>query len=527
MISKNDGSVYEYSVNNLRRCDFRYVTAALSRPSVRIRSRVPAYSPWIAVSLFLIAAILWKPLVGNRNRIRTAVGLLALWAAVALFAATSSRWNTHADVANQVARTLLILAGIQIGFLLLFDLALRKVRLPKFASEIVVVATNTAAIIQLLNRLGVNAAGLFATSAVATAVIGLALQDMLSNLAGGITLQLEDSINPGDYVRCGDHAGWVQHVRLRHTEILTADGDTVILPNNFLTRSAFAIVSKSHRHFVPFLMPYSHNPHEIIDAVELALRGAAIVGLAMDPLPRCMVQEMAAGHIRYTAIVWLMNPGREVESISAILNRIYYALDRAGTPAGEIPYLVENKVAEAPVEDTSPEDILRRTPIFRLLADKDRSELATHLRRLRFAPGEYLFRQGDPGDSTYFLVTGRVAISIRSADEAVTELATFEPGDFFGEVSLLTGEARTVTATALTRVTCYCLDKAGLQHTMELQPDLAEDMSVIMAHRQMELTAAREKLDRETALRREAENQNELLTRIRRFFGISEPAAGI
>jgi hypothetical protein len=40
------------------------------------------------------------------------------------------------------------------------------------------------------------------------------------------------------------------------------------------------------------------------------------------------------------------------------------------------------------------------------------------------------------------------------------------------------------------------------------------------------LTAAREKLDRETALRREAESQNELLARIRRFFGIAGTSAG-
>jgi len=62
---------------------------------------------------------------------------------------------------------------------------------------------------------------------------------------------------------------------------------------------------------------------------------------------------------------------------------------------------------------------------------------------------------------------------------------------------------------------------------MELQPDLAEDMSVIMAHRQIELAAAREKLDRETALRREAESQTQMLVRIRRFFGIGSSSAGV
>jgi CRP-like cAMP-binding protein len=127
----------------------------------------------------------------------------------------------------------------------------------------------------------------------------------------------------------------------------------------------------------------------------------------------------------------------------------------------------------------------------------------------------------------YFVVAGRVSIAYRASDGSETHLATFESGDFFGEASLLTGEARTATATAISRVTCYRLDKSGLQHTMEQQPDLAEDMSVIMAHRQIELAAAREKLDRETALRREAESQTQMLARIRRFFGIGSSSAGV
>jgi len=486
---------------------------------------VPAYSPWIAASLLIVAAALWKPLERDRGRVRTAFGLLLLWGGFAVFATLASRWNNPAKVANEIASTLLILTSIQIGFLLVFDLALRKVRLPKFASEIAIVAAYTIALFQLLNHLGVNATGLFATSAVATAVVGLALQDMLSNIAGGIALELEGGMDAGDFIRCGEYAGFVQHVRLRHTAIQTADGDTVILPNSFLTRSPVAIVSKVHRHFIPFSMPYSRNPQEIIEAIALALRSSPLPGVASQPQPECIVQEMTPGHIRYSAVVWLTQPGLETRPISAVLNRIYFALERAGIPAAEISYLVETRTAAIPAEEASPEDILRRTPIFRLLEDYDLAELASKLHRISFAPGEHILRQGDPGDSMYFVVAGRVGIAYRSPEGEEKELTTFESGDFFGEGSLLTGDVRTATATAISRVTCYRLDKAGLQHTMDQQPDLAEDMSVIMAHRQIELSAAREKLDRETALRREAESQTQMLARIRRFFGINSSSA--
>jgi len=235
---------------------------------------------------------------------------------------------------------------------------------------------------------------------------------------------------------------------------------------------------------------------------------------------------MTPGHIRYSAVVWFTNPGLDVEPVSAVLNRIYYALERAGIPASEISYLVETKSAATLAEEASPLDVLRRTPIFRLLDDGDLSELAANLHRLSFAPGEYILRQGDSGDSMYFVVSGRVAISFRATDGAEKQLIAFEGGDFFGEASLLTGEPRNATATANSRVICYRLDKAGLRHTMERHPELAEDMSVIMAHRQMEHATARETLDRETALRRESESQMQTLARIRRFFGINSSSAG-
>ncbi|HVV45919.1 MAG TPA: mechanosensitive ion channel family protein [Bryobacteraceae bacterium] len=482
---------------------------------------MPLYHLWFAAGLSVAAILLWRVLPEDRSRVRTAFGFLSLWAGAALVSAVAAHWNIPARVTNEVGRTLLVLAAIQTGCLFLFDFVLRRIRLPKIASEMAIVAAYAAALLHMLTRLGVDATGLFATSAVATAVIGLALQDMLNNLAGGVTLQLEDSINAGDYIRCSEGAGWVQHVRLRHTSVRTSDGDTVMIPNSFLTRSPVTIVSKAHRKFIPFAMPYMYDPHEVIHAVGTALRASPILNVAVDPAPQCLIQELTPGHIQYAAAVWLSNPGVTESPTSAVLHRIYYALQRAGIPVSEISTLLEKKPDAPPLEEAKPEDILRRIPIFRPLEESDLSEVAKSLRRHTFAPGELLLRQGDPGDSMYFVLAGRVGITYRSPDGAEQPLATFDSGDFFGEVSLLTGEVRGATATAMSRVICYCLDKAGLQRTMELHPHLAEDMSVIMAGRLVELNAARDRWDRESALRREAESQTQMLARIRRFFGIS------
>jgi CRP-like cAMP-binding protein len=124
----------------------------------------------------------------------------------------------------------------------------------------------------------------------------------------------------------------------------------------------------------------------------------------------------------------------------------------------------------------------------------------------------------------YIVTSGQVAISY-AVDRSETQVAMVSRGDFFGEASLLTGEVRNASAIALSRVDCYRLEKAGLQGILSNRLDLAEDMSVVLAHRLTELDISREKLDLETARLRAAESQTQLLARIRRFFGLKSNSA--
>src|SRR6185312_14006996 len=177
----------------------------------------------------------------------------------------------------QVAIALVGLAAIQVIAGAIFNLIIDRTRVPRFVGEMVVIACYIAVIVNIFYNEGVNVTGIFATSAVATAVIGLALQDMMGNIASGIALEFESDIRLGDFIKVGDApGGWVRHKRLRHTAIETPDGEHVLLPNSFLTRSAVTVVPPKRRHFIPFNMPYSINPQEVIDAVVFALRASPI-----------------------------------------------------------------------------------------------------------------------------------------------------------------------------------------------------------------------------------------------------------
>lgn len=484
--------------------------------------------PWIALALFACIAALWKPFPRSRKRFRAALGFLGFWAIVWGGTAVSSFWHLNVQAGQELSFALIALATVQVIAGMVFDFAVEKAGAPRFAAEIVVVACYIGIVFNLFYRLGFNVTGIFATSAVVAAVIGLSLQDLLGNIASGVALEFESDIAVGDFIKCGDYSGWVKHVRLRHTAIETPDGDAVMLPNSFLTRSPVMVLSRSRRQFVPFTMPYARNPQGLIDAVTLALRSSPIPDVAADPAPSCIVVEMAPGHIRYAAVVWMLKPGREALTVSAVLNRIYFALQRAGIPVAEITTLLELKAAtDGSGATANPVDILRRTPIFRLLDDPDLFELGARLHHLSFAPGELIIRQGDEGDSMYFVTSGQVEISYAGIDRSEIQVAVISPGEFFGEASLLTGEIRNANAIAMSRVDCYRLDKAGLEGIVRRRTELAEDMSVVIAHRQMELAVTRERLDLETARLREAESQTQLLARIRKFFGVKSNSAKV
>ena len=87
----------------------------------------------------------------------------------------------------------------------------------------------------------------------------------------------------------------------------------------------------SRRHFIPFNMPYARNPQELIDAVTEALRSSPIQNVAPEPAPFCIILEMTPGHIRYAAVVWMLLPGREPPTTSAVLEpHLFFA---ASAPA--------------------------------------------------------------------------------------------------------------------------------------------------------------------------------------------------
>ncbi|HVU05746.1 MAG TPA: mechanosensitive ion channel family protein [Polyangiaceae bacterium] len=486
-------------------------------------------------ALALVTFVLSRALAReNRKRLRSAtilfgIHLVLVPTAAAIALAKSS---LHGEI-RLVALIFATLGLIQMVATLLFS-ALSRVRVsvPRILQDVIVASTSIVAIFMLAGRAGLNLSGLIATSAVLTAVIGLAFQDTLGNVVGGLALQLDDSVRVGDWVKVGDLSGKVVEIRWRYTAIETRNWETVIVPNSLLVKGQVIVQGRRRgmptylRRWVYFNVDFRYQPSEVTRIVLEALRGTPIERVATDPRPDCVLMDLNESYGRYAVRYWLTDIAVDDPTDSVIRTRIYFALRRANIPLSmpaHAVFLTEDSSQRKQEKVRADMDrrlaALSHVELFHGLSNDERTHLAEHLRYAPFAPGEVMTRQGAEAHWLYMIVEGEVSIRIAS-DGAEREVARLQAGEFFGEMSLLTGERRTATVVALTPVECYRLDKAAFQELLVARPEVTETIADVLAKRKSELTAVREDLDADAEQMRVT--RNDLVWKIRNFFSLDD-----
>lgn len=128
-------------------------------------------------------------------------------------------------------------------------------------------------------------------------------------------------------------------------------------------------------------------------------------------------------------------------------------------------------------------DALRSVPLFRALDDLAASELCALLTMRDVAGSTPIFHRGEPGDAMYLVENGCVRISVKDADGHDTTLAEMGKGDFFGEMSLLDGNARSADATASVDSRLAVLPRAEFRSFLRKNPDIALGILTAVTHR--------------------------------------------
>jgi CRP-like cAMP-binding protein len=364
-------------------------------------------------------------------------------------------------------------------------------------------------------------------------VIGFSLQDTLGNVMGGLSVQLDKSIKVGDWVSLGPGgpSGRISEIRWRYTAIETRGWDTVIIPNGAIVKSQITILGRRFgeppqtRRQIDFFVDFRTPPTDVIGTVQAALRKDPVDRMALEPAPDCLFFGVRDSFAHYAVRYWLADLAVDDPVDSAIRIRIWFALRRANIslsiPASTVfltPNTPERQATKASVELETRMRALASVDLFSGLPEDRRRELAGKLVFTPFARGEAVTREGDVDDGLYMLVEGEASVRI-GAGRDEREVARLVPGQFFGEMSLMTGEARTATVIAGTDMVCYRIDKPAFQDVLREMPGIADQIAEILVMRRTALTAARD--EREEVKRSRVETaKQDLLGRIRGFFGM-------
>ena len=167
-------------------------------------------------------------------------------------------------------------------------------------------------------------------------------------------------------------------------------------------------------------------------------------------------------------------------------------------------------------------EMLGGVDLFSVLSEDEMNEIAERLQYAPFARGDVITKQGNVPHWLYIVAFGEVEVRYEPPHGAPQIITTLRPGQFFGEMALLTGEARSATVIASTDVECYRLDVKSFQTLLHRRPEIADGMSRIIASRRPELEKVREIFSAQPAAT--AAEQADILTRIRRFFGLRAKA---
>jgi small-conductance mechanosensitive channel/CRP-like cAMP-binding protein len=355
------------------------------------------------------------------------------------------------------------------------------------------------------------------TSAVGAVIVGFALQDTLGNAFAGLAIQTEKPFHAGQWIRVGDREGCVEEITWRATKLRTKVGTFVIVPNSVMSREAIVNYSEP---VVPTLTwvevgaSYLVPPGEVKAAIFEALESAP---LAMrDPAPTVLLMEFGASAIVYRARFWVADFARDEIARDQVRTNIYYVFRRR---AIEIPWPIQVEYrGEIPVpgaDETADRfaAALSAVPVFAALDAGDRRELAQLSAERLYGAGELIVREGDAGASMFVVCAGRVRVTLAPDGR---EVATIEPGGFFGEMSLLTGDARTATVSAVTDARLVEITADAFRRFVTGKPSVLEPVSLAVIKRREELERTR--AQQVTSAPPEAPAS--FVARVRRFLGI-------
>lgn len=503
------------------------VRAALFADSVPIFGGIG-----LIMAVALIIALLLALPQANRRLLKTPIALVILYLLIFALERLLAPPPATAKV-YEALQAFALLASIGRSVVLL---ALNSIFVRRFSGPVPTIVRDllqgiiylTIALIAM-SIAGVEPGSILTTSALLTAVIGLSLQDTLGNLFSGLAIQAQRPFDVGDWIRFDgqeNHLGEIVEMNWRTVTLRTIDQNEVTVPNAMLGKAAiinYGRPIRPARRTVSVWASSNVEPHRVHRLLLVSLKG--IEGILADPAASVLTRDFTERGLHYEVRFFIGNFADRERISGEVRDRLWYALHRAqiDLPAPRREVFV-HEVNEASVQQARDAQLKRRRDALRhvdFLVDvpeETRAQLAALSEDRVYAAGEVIIQQGESGSELFLIHSGEVSVEIRkrTRDKQVAKLGG---GQFFGEMSLLTGEPRTATIRAISDTKVLVIDKTAFQVVLDAAPDLAETLSEALARREEQLGDAAALSTTDAAASIVARN-DDLLRRIKRFFSL-------
>ena len=492
--------------------------------------------PYVIVIALVLTVALLRARPGDRSSYLNTLWLFlaGVVGQAAGLGAAKLGFDTAARVFDVLFRIVWTIALIRIAGFALFRLVLPKLGkpLPRIIEDLAIIVVYTVYGLSQLRLAGVDLTGIIATSAIITAVLAFAMQDTLGNVLGGLAIQLDNSVRVGDWIQMDGLSGRVIDIRWRSTAVETRDWQTVVIPNSLLMKNRFTILGRREgaplqwRRGIRFMIDPSVPPARVITLIDEEMHEIMIANVARSPAPSCILIGFEAGNLLYELRYFLTDLQEDEYTDSAVRVHLFASLQRAGLRVAE-----EQRTVLAVAKDEAHAESVRQRELSRRLimlkqvdllaplSEEERNFVAGRLQYAPFARGDIITKQGSIAHWLYVIAFGEAEVRFEQPGRAPRVLGTVRPGQFFGEMGLLAGESRNATVVAKTDVECYRLDRASFQALLLARPELANEVSKVIAARKPELDSARAEAAEAMAHPPEPA-QPALLERIQRFFGL-------
>ncbi len=397
----------------------------------------------------------------------------------------STTWET------KTAWLLVVIFGIngilQFMFWLLWSILSRFhfMRLPRFVFNMMIFAIFVGAILYSIKHIyGVELKGLLVTSTVVSAIIGLALQDTLGNLFSGISLQLESPFSVDDWVNLGGFEGRIVSQNWRTLTLLTRDHHRVMLTNKFVAEDKIVNYSKPTRrqiHNFFIVLDYQHPPNFVKEVLLDMLEEIEEV-VPHTTLGAYVVDYMDSG-IKYGMKYWMTDYAYVNEIQDIVLTRLWYCLRRNNI---KIPYPISEvqmkllstteSLEERKSQLSDMQAFLRKLDWLIELPDQHIEALSDHIVVKTYGKNDVIINQGDDGDSMFIIRDGKAKVYVSTDEKRLVEVAEKLPGEFVGEMSLLTGEPRSASVHAVVDMEVLVINKYAFTDCIMKNEQILKEM---------------------------------------------------